>query len=147
MADLDESIVQRYAQHLLAKAGSVVRNWTIGGVVFGATLGAIPAFLQHNFIAHGAAGKFAVVLGALAAEVVAPEPVPIAPVPLAPVPDEPAAPPLIAVAPVPPVAVPEPEPDAAPAVPTPPVSVAPTAGPRLVGTTPELPPVSLDSAG
>src|SRR5436305_1244985 len=66
MADLDESIVQRYAQHLLAKAGSVVRNWTIGGVLFGATLGAIPAFLQHSFIAHGAAGKFAVVLGALA---------------------------------------------------------------------------------
>ena len=66
MAELDESIVQQYAQHLVAKAGSVVRNWTIGGVVFGATLGAIPAFLEHSFIAHGAAGKFAVVLGAIA---------------------------------------------------------------------------------
>src|SRR6185437_1986845 len=66
MSSLDETIVQQYAQHLLAKAGSVVRNWTLGGAVFGAVLGAIPAFLEHNFIAHGAAGKFAVVLGALA---------------------------------------------------------------------------------
>jgi len=85
----------------------------------------------------------------VAAEVVAPEPVVLASVPLAPAPEEPAAPPLIAVAPVTPVAVPEPErePEPAPAVPTPPVTVAPPTGPRLVGTAPELPPVSLDSAG
>jgi hypothetical protein len=264
MAGLDETIVQQYAQHLLAKAGSVVRNWTIGGVVFGAVLGAAPTFLEHNFIAHGAAGKLAVVLGALAggiggrtagekraldlrfqaqmslrqlevehrlvapvtvapiapaeppvsvpvapapvappavapqpvyeapppiaraplvapvpviapvqvsipapvvappapepvvmpepepvaAEVVVPEPQPeplhLAPVPLAAVPaEQPAAPPLIAVAPMTPVPATEPP----PAVPTPPVAVAPPVGPRLAGDGPELPPVSLDSAG
>jgi hypothetical protein len=263
VADLDESIVRQYADHLLAKAGSVVRNWTVGGVVFGAVLGVIPALLEHNFIAHGAAGKFAVVLGAIAggiagrtlgekraldlrfqaqmslrqlevehrlvargpargapaavapppvsapvapapivappsqvapvvvappsvapapvappplvasvpvvapvqalpepvpvappepapfvepervAEVVAPPPVTLAPVSLAPVPSEPSAPPLIAVAPV---AAPEPQPEAAPAVPVPPITVAPPAGPRLVGDGPELPPFSADSA-
>src|SRR5262245_26013613 len=65
MADLDESIVQEYGPCPLGQAGSGVANWTVGRVVLGAILGAVPALLHHHFLAHGA-GKFAVLLGAIA---------------------------------------------------------------------------------
>lgn len=65
MADLHEGIVQQYAEHLLLKASSVVRTWTVVGALGGLALGGVAGFFSHSVIAHSA-GYLAVILGGLA---------------------------------------------------------------------------------
>jgi hypothetical protein len=65
MTDLDEGIVERYAEHLLKKASSAVVTLAVGGAIAGAALGAVPGLLSHSVISPGA-NYFAVLLGAIA---------------------------------------------------------------------------------
>ena len=65
MADLDEGIVELYAEHLTRKAASIVVTMAVGGAIGGAVLGTIPGLLSHSVIAPGA-NYFAVLIGAIA---------------------------------------------------------------------------------
>ena len=65
MADLDEGIVELYAEHLSRKAASVVVTMAVGGAIGGAVLGTVPGLLSHSVISPGA-NYFAVLLGAIA---------------------------------------------------------------------------------
>ena len=65
MEDLNEGIVEQYAEHLLKRASSLVVSFTVGGVIGGAALGAAPGFLAHSLI-PGGTKYFAVLLGAIA---------------------------------------------------------------------------------
>jgi hypothetical protein len=65
MTDLNEGIVELYAEHLLKKASSAVVTLAVGGAIAGAALGAVPGLLSHSVISPGA-NYFAVLLGAIA---------------------------------------------------------------------------------
>jgi len=65
MADLNEGIVEQYAEHLLQKAASVVRTWTVLGALGGFALGAAAGLLSHSVIADSVV-YFAVILGGIA---------------------------------------------------------------------------------
>ena len=65
MADLNEGIVELYAEHLLKKAASAVVTCAVGGAIAGAALGAVPGLLAHSVISPGA-NYFAVLAGAIA---------------------------------------------------------------------------------
>jgi hypothetical protein len=65
MEDLNEGIVERYAEHLLKRASSLVVSFTFVGVIAGAALGAAPGFLSHSLI-PGGTKYFAVLLGLIA---------------------------------------------------------------------------------
>ena len=65
MADLDEGIVELYAEHLSRKAASIVVTMAVGGAIGGAVLGTVPGLLSHSVIAPGA-NYFAVLIGAIA---------------------------------------------------------------------------------
>src|SRR6266705_1563551 len=65
MTDLNEGIIELYAEHLLKKASSAVVTLAVGGAIGGAAIGAIPGLLSHSVISPGA-NYFAVLLGAIA---------------------------------------------------------------------------------
>ena len=65
MTDLDEGIVELYAEHLLKKASSVLVTFAVAGAVGGALIGAVPGLLSHSVISPGT-NYFAVLLGAIA---------------------------------------------------------------------------------
>src|SRR5712691_2836404 len=65
MTDLNEGIVEQYAEHLLKKASSAVVSLAVCGTFGGAVLGAVPGHLGHSVISSGA-NYFAVLLGAVA---------------------------------------------------------------------------------
>ena len=65
MTDLNEGIVELYAEHLLKKASSAVLTLAVGGAIAGAAVGAVPGLLSHSLISPGA-NYFAVLLGAIA---------------------------------------------------------------------------------
>src|SRR5258705_3689334 len=65
MTDLNEGIVELYAEHLLKKAASAVLTLAVGGAIAGAGVGAVPGLLSHSLISPGA-NYFAVLLGAIA---------------------------------------------------------------------------------
>jgi hypothetical protein len=65
MTDLNEGIVELYAEHLLKKASSAVLTLAVGGAIAGAATGAVPGLLSHSLISPGA-NYFAVLLGAIA---------------------------------------------------------------------------------
>jgi hypothetical protein len=65
MTDLNEGIVELYAEHLLKKASSAVLSLAVGGAIAGAATGAVPGLLSHSLISPGA-NYFAVLLGAIA---------------------------------------------------------------------------------
>jgi hypothetical protein len=65
MTDLNEGIVELYAEHLLKKASSVVVTFTVVGAISGAVLGGVPGLLSHSLISPGA-NYFAILLGAIA---------------------------------------------------------------------------------
>ena len=65
MTDLNEGIVEQYAEHLLKKASSAVVSLAVCGTFGGAVLGAVPGHLGHSLISSGA-NYFAVLLGAIA---------------------------------------------------------------------------------
>src|SRR5580765_468705 len=65
MTDLNEGIVEQYAEHLLKKASSAVVSLVVCGTFGGAVLGAVPGHLGHSVISSGA-NYFAVLLGAIA---------------------------------------------------------------------------------
>ena len=65
MADLDEGIVELYAEHLSRKAASIVVTMAVGGAIGGAVLGTIPGLLSHSLISPSV-NYFAVLLGAIA---------------------------------------------------------------------------------
>jgi hypothetical protein len=65
MTDLNEGIVEQYAEHLLKKASSAVVSLVVCGTFGGAVLGAIPGHLGHSVISSSA-NYFAVLLGAIA---------------------------------------------------------------------------------
>jgi hypothetical protein len=65
MTELNEGIVELYAEHLLKKASSAVLSLTVSGVLGGAVLGAVPHLLSHSVVSPGTT-YFAVLLGAIA---------------------------------------------------------------------------------
>src|SRR3954447_17035583 len=65
MTELNEGIVELYAEHLLKKASSAVLTSTVAGVIGGAILGAVPHLLSHSIVSPGTT-YFAVLLGAIA---------------------------------------------------------------------------------
>jgi hypothetical protein len=65
MEDLNEGIVEQYAEHLLKQASLAVASFTVAGVLCGAALGAAPGFLSHSLIPSGTK-YFAVLLGLIA---------------------------------------------------------------------------------
>ena len=65
MTDLNEGIVELYAEHLLKKASSAVVTLAVAGAIAGAAIGAVPGLLSHSVISPGA-NYFAVLLGAIA---------------------------------------------------------------------------------
>jgi hypothetical protein len=65
MTDLNEGIIELYAEHLLKKASSVLVSFAVGGTVGGALIGAVPGLLSHSVISPGT-NYFAVLLGAIA---------------------------------------------------------------------------------
>jgi hypothetical protein len=65
MTDLNEGIVEQYAEHLLKKASSAVVSLVVCGTFGGAVLGAVPGHLGHSVISSSA-NYFAVLLGAIA---------------------------------------------------------------------------------
>jgi hypothetical protein len=65
MTDLNEGIVELYAEHLLKKASSAVVTLAVSGAIAGAAIGAVPGLLSHSLISPGA-NYFAVLLGAIA---------------------------------------------------------------------------------
>src|SRR4051812_38444220 len=64
MTELNEGIVELYAEHLLKKASSAVLTSTVAGVIGGAILGAVPHLLSHSIVSPGTT-YFAVLLGAI----------------------------------------------------------------------------------
>ena len=65
MTDLNEGIVEQYAEHLLKKASSAVVSLVVCGTFGGAVLGAVPGHLGHSVISSST-NYFAVLLGAIA---------------------------------------------------------------------------------
>ena len=65
MTDLNEGIIELYAEHLLKKASSAVVTLAVAGAIAGAAIGAVPGLLSHSVISPGA-NYFAVLLGAIA---------------------------------------------------------------------------------
>ncbi|MGH3049662.1 MAG: hypothetical protein ACRDLK_05855, partial [Gaiellaceae bacterium] len=69
MSDLDPTIFQRYSDHLLTRAGSVVTRWTVAGALLGAVAGGVQLTPWANWPVPHREAYLLIALGAVAGAV------------------------------------------------------------------------------